>query len=237
MSRRAFSIPEVLIASLLAATVLTLTLHLWSSSTRTVTKGEESLTSLQDASLVLLHLRRDLQRLCLPGPARPWDLRLLEKRGTLQTHHLLRFDPDTLSLANQRPPPDPPPAHDLTLLAFHVFREDLQGTQRIRYRYQQEERTLWREAQDEEPRAFALPRLQEFRLQPVVALAGGGDLALLGADTPETGRLLQLWFEVRFEVQAEEDATGIRPTRIELETRIFPRDANRHLHRRWTGAP
>jgi hypothetical protein len=233
MRRRGFSIAEVLIAGALSLTVLALVFHLWMSSARGVGKGEETLTSVQDASLVLLYLRRDLQRLILPTNPLPWHVRYVRQEGTEVSGNSLLWDPARHSLLNTPGGPDTPATEDVTELSFYASEDTSGRREKITYRYFPKRKVLERTKGGSRPHLFGLPRMQNFQIQFSYTDAGGLEHALFGADTPETGRILQFWFRIRFQVQGEDKAEKIRQTRIDLETRIFPRYANRGLHSRW----
>jgi hypothetical protein len=149
----------------------------------------------------------------------------------------LHWDPGMRRMSNSFRIPSKDPQEDLTEFSFYVFEDDLERSQLVTYAYFPDRKALRRTVGQAAPKTFALPRLQEFKLQLAATTEGGLEQTLFGSGTPETGRLLQLWFQVRFEVQGEIEGSDIRQTRVELETRIFPLHVNRRLHSGWIESP
>jgi len=234
--RLGFTIPEVLVASLLLLVVFGLTMQLWLNTSRGVGKGEDALASIQDASLVLLYLRKDLQRLVIPGDGGNWDLRYVHIRGQELTQNSLFWDEATQGLRNELQATNDSTdvfKEDKTELAFHVLEEDGSAT-KVTYTYLPEQRAMRRvEGFGARPKMFALPRLEDFRVQLSYASPGLSARDLLGSEREGTGRLLQFWFRLRFVVRGEEREGAVQTTRVDVDTNVFPRYANRRLHARW----
>lgn len=238
--RRGFTIPEVLVAALLMLTVFALTMQLWISSSRGVGKGEDALAAVQDASLVLLNLRKDLQRLTYPPEKLPWQLRYIRIRGQAMVMNEITWDPAGRGFLNKKSESDSVGdvfKEDKTELSFYIFQDGGTQVKKVTYAYLPEQKSMRRQVGLARPHMFALPRLQDFQLQMHFASPEGLSRALFGADTPATGKVDQLWFSTRFVVQSEQDAARIQTTRVDMETRIFPRYVNRLLHTRWLEAP
>ena len=236
--RRGFSIAEVLVASVLMMVVFGLVLSLWLNTTRGVSKGEDTLDSIQDASIVLLYLRKDVQRMDRGPEIAPWDIRYVRVRGHELTMNGLKFDDETGGLSNDVTRSDSSSdtfKEDKTEVTFHVRGEDGDAV-RVTYAFLPEQHSIRRVEGSGPPKFFALPRLQDFQVQLHYATRADPDRALFGAETEETGRLLQLWFSVRFAVQGDRDKVDIRKTEVVVDTRIFPRYLNRNLHTRWAGS-
>lgn len=237
--RRGFTIPEVLVASVLMMVVFGLVLSLWLNTTRGVAKGEDTLDSIQDASIVLLYLRKDVQRMNRGPAIAPWDIQYVRVRGSELTINALKFDDETGGLSNTVTRSDNSAdvfKEDKTEFSFYLQRQDGEPV-RVTYAFLPESRSIRRMEGTAAPSFFALPRLQEFQVQLHYATSADSERALFGAETAETGRLLQLWFSVRFAVQGDRDQVDIRKTEVVVDTRIFPRYLNRNLHTRWAGAP
>lgn len=237
--RRGFTIPEVLVASVLMMVVFGLVLSLWLNTTRGVTKGEDALDSIQDASIVLLYLRKDAQRMDRGPTIAPWDIRYVRVRDTELQMNALKFDAATGGLTNtptQTNNSSDTFKEDKTEVSFHVQGDDGQPV-RVTYAFLPEQRSIRRVEGAGPPKFFALPRLQEFQIQLHYATRASPERALFGAETEETGEILQLWWRVSFAVQGDREQVDIRKTEVVVDTRIFPRYLNRNLHTRWAGDP
>jgi hypothetical protein len=237
--RSGFTITEVLVASVLMMIVFGLVLSLWLNTTRGVSKGEDTLDSIQDASIVLLYLRKDVQRMDRGPAIASWDIRYVRVRGNELTLNALKFDDETGGLKNHVTRTDNSNdtfKEDKTEVSFHVQGEDGEPV-KVTYAFLPEQRSIRRVEGLKAPKYFALPRLQDFQVQLHYATRASTDRAIFGADTEATGELLQLWFGVRFSVQGDREQVDIRKTEVVVETRIFPRYLNRNLHTRWAGVP
>lgn len=232
--RPGFTIPEVLIAAVLMLMVLGLGTRLWLDSSRGVVKGRDALQSVRDASLVLLHLRKDLQRATLDGAGPAGPLGLEDVRGYERAAAALRWDAAARVFR---------PEVTATENPADVFREDKRelrfyarvgpdgAAREVRYAFLPEERTIRRQVAGESPRHFALPRMREFDVR-VEADVGGRAVRLLPAgETPPAGPVRRIWFRVRFAVRGDAPGARLRATAVEMDTRVFPRYLNRALNR------
>lgn len=238
MTRRAFTTLETLVAVSLFMMVMGISLTLWTGAFKDFFKGEDALTSVQDASLVLLHLRRDLLELTLPADGRPYDLRFVRIRGQHFVTDDLRFDPPTRAFVKRHKETDDPEvvyAEDKTELAFFV--NDATGDRfvPVTYVYFPGRQLIQRRVGRDRPRDFALPRLEDFELQLEAEdrFTELLPIRLLGTRGEGTDVLRRIWFHVRFAIKAQRTKNGIETTRVDVETKVFPKALNRRIRSAW----
>lgn len=238
--RAGFTLAEALIAVGIFAMVSAVALGLWSGMARSFFRGEDTRTSVQEASTVLLHLRRDLLAADLGDPARGYDLRLQRVREGDLKAATLRLDLTERVLV-RRTEEDEGAGEDRSELTLWTRRGDAAVAREVTWAYLPDQARIERRAEGEATRSFAAPRARDLEVEveaePVRPPDDGAPLRMLAGGPARTAPLGRVWFRVRFAVQGEPREGGLSTTRVDLETRVFPRRANLRLRSRWEPTP
>ncbi len=231
--------PEVLVSAVLMLMVLGMVFSLWIQANRGISKGEDSLQTIRDTSMVVRQFRRDLQRFLVPAASKPWHLRYLKIQGRSLIRNQLLWDASQRGFQNDYVATDNAAQvypEDQTEFSFYATDQKSGDPEKITYTYFPARLVLRRQAGFASPKNFALPRLQDFVIQMHTA-----DFQGLSHPVFETeafiSPVLQLWFQIHFRVQALEKASDIRKTQVEMNTQIFPRHFHQELQSRWSGRP
>lgn len=238
--RRGFTLVEVLIAMVVFLVIAGIGLQLWTGSARMFAKGEDALTTIQEASTVIMHLRRDLVGLAVPVDPKEYLLRYERVGDGLTVKEDLFYDRGGRRLAKARYRADGTGyggGAERLRLEFRVGTPEADGVEAVAWEYRPAAASITRKVGDRPVQEFAVPRLQAFDVQLLYQLQGGQSaLEALGWSGFNEGSLQQLWFRVRFMVKAE-DSAGAETTRVELESAIFPKHLHRILQSLWREAP
>ncbi len=236
--RNGFTTLELMVAITVFMAVAGVALELFTGAFRSAFKGEDAVSSVQDASAVLLHLRRDLLEMVLPGDGRPYDVRHMRVRGTDFRNDDYALDPARRVLTGKSRVSDNENAvYKEDVSEFWFFVPDAAGTNVVPvvYRYLPEASTITRKVGAGREQSFALPRLESFDLQMAVEGDDGVSRDLLGVRLEETAPVARLYWRVAFRVRGEKRDTGPETTPVEIESRIFPKHQNRRFRSRWIG--
>lgn len=241
MRRAAFTLVEVLIAMVVFLVIATIGLQLWTGSARMFAKGEDALTTIQEASTVIMHLRRDLVGLGVPKDPKAYLLRYEKVGDGLTVKEDVFFDRVGRRLTKARYRSDSTgyggPSSDRLRIEFKVFGPQADSLEEVAWEYRAAAASITRKVGERPPQQFAVPRLQAFDVQLLYQLQGGqAALEALGWSSFNEGTLQQMWFRVRFMVKAE-DGAGAESTRVELESNIFPKHLHRILQSLWLEPP
>lgn len=228
---RGYTMPEILISAAIFAMLLGILLGVYTGSMRGFFKGEDALSSTQDATVLMLYLRRDLQRLDLPSGQ---GLSYLKVHG--DGPRSARLDFDGASASFSRATTDPGLVLPTGGLRFAFPARKGDEIQVIQYTYDPAASAIERlDLALGTRKLFGLPRLQDFSLSFRVH---GSDFPVVdlfeGDGTADGKAIRQLWFELRMTMQSE-SAGGpeIRRTAVVLATNVFPKRANHALASSW----
>jgi hypothetical protein len=236
-----YTIAEILIGALLLVLVLGTLLFVYTGSMRSYFKGEDALSSVQDASVLMMHLRRDLQRF-EPSTSSPCDVLFVPAGAGGGTGVKLKVDPSLGTLSGG---PAGPADAGVTMptsgsvLAFSMRMGD--QVELVTYVYRADASAIERRSSaSPDAKWFAMPRLRSFEVgfhaQPS---ADPAPLDLFSASGgPPPVRVQELWFDVRMRLQSDEtEGPDIGRTAVELATHVFPKRANRALGSVWYEPP
>lgn len=231
-----YSILEILIASILALAIIGFGFQIWEGSTRWYEKGEDVQDSLHEAALLLAHLRQDLTASC-PGPRGASDVTFATAIGGAPRGWMVLLDPGQHSVE----------AGDVELpavdagrsrLTFFVRPRGSDEPRSVTWSYDRARSIVERESEGR-TRSLGRSRLKSFSIELFgLPRSGTEDAQALFGPIPEARvSLSRLWYRVQVEVQGESETGKIEPTRLSLETRIFPKHLNRQLQSLWRPGP
>ena len=233
------TITEVLIASVIFIMVAGLAMALMTNTTNDFVKGEDTMTSVQDASALIMRLRQDLMTLSQRPESmtsESCDLLYLHKgeSGDAGAQVQLGTTTGTIAVDNGLPTVE---EEAKTVFSFWHFLDGDGNQEKVTYTYKADEMTIVRKVSGGRAKKYAIPRLKDFQISFDCQQKDSADLvkAFKGTAMGETP-ISQLWFSVKITVQSDESLIRRRTTRIDIESKIFPRGLNRKLHGLWTRA-
>ncbi len=229
----AFSIVELLVGSVVLVLVMAVTYGMFLWTWKGFIKGDDTLTSVYDASVLMLTLRRDVLRMEFPD-GQPNDL-VLSKTGANPTLSALDFQWSTGQMVPSTAAPATPPAtSEETFQLWFVQRWGAE-IKPVSYTYLPASRTVKREGGMEGgAKYYSMPRLQSFELQLGLQPKGSAS-ALYHPATPIGAGVepTQIWLQARIRVKSDRLEGETEKTSVEVATLIFPKRLNGLLRARW----
>ena len=242
-NKRAVTITEVLIASVIFIMVAGLALGLMTNTTNDFVKGEDTMTSVQDAAAIIMRLRHDMATLALAptdGSSDPADFIYCRNSDGAKVQAAVHLDTTsaTVSINGDTEECDA----NKTVFSFYRFADTSGLAKKVTYSYAKNESSIVRQAQGEKTKSYAVPRLKDFQINLYCQEKSAAAVAFTTASTIDcftgdevTGKTInRLWLGVKVTVQSDESVLRRRTTRIDIQSHIFPRPLNRKLNGLWT---
>ena len=233
------TITEVLIASVIFIMVAGLAMALMTNTTNDFVKGEDTMTSVQDASVLIMRLRQDLMNLsqrAAEATSESCDLIYLHKgeSAILGAQVQILATSGTVKVDNTLPTVE---EDAKTVFSFWHFVDGEGKKEKITYSYVAKEMTILRQVQGGRGKKYAIPRLKDFQISFDCQQKDKANQvqAFSGFAIAETA-ISQMWFAVKITVQSDESLMRRRTTKIDIDSRIFPRGLNKNLNGIWTRA-
>ncbi len=196
-------------------------------------KGDDTISSVYESSILMLSLRRDLQRMEFP-PGEAGDF-VVERSGPspLAAGADYRHSARQLFASTSVPAIQASTSAETTRYTF--FLRENSEVRPVSYTYFSSERKIRREGGlDGSVKDFAVPRLREFELRLGLQPEGSAASLLFPLDGLGAGvRALQLWARVRMRLQSERGPSEMATTSVEVASNVFPKRLNALLRSRW----
>lgn len=239
LNKSGVTITEVLIASVIFIMVAGLAMALMTNTTNDFVKGEDTLTSVQDASALIMRLRQDLLNLsqrAQEATSETCDLFYWHKgeSSTIGAQVQIFATSGTVKVDNALPTVN---EEAKTVFSFWHYVKGDGSKEKITYAYKEDEMTIVRQVHGGPVKKYAIPRLKDFRISFLCQAKEKAEelQAFKGSVISETA-ISQMWFAAKITVQSDESLMRRRTTKIDIESRIFPRGLNRKFTGRWTRA-
>ena len=232
------SITEIIIAAGIFVLVIGFSLALMSNTSNSYLKSEDTMNSVQDASILIMRLRDDLSNLC-QAPAEGEDLSYIRKDGGSSQGSSIDFRGTTgvldVSLLAS------PLEEDGMKLSFWHYRNAKGERERVHYHYRKEDRAIERQVDGGPSKDYGVPRLEHLELSlfaqnksdPQSSYTTESALELLREGEREKQSIVQLWFDVKLSMKSDEGLMRRKTSRIDISSKIFPRGMNKRLQGRW----
>jgi prepilin-type N-terminal cleavage/methylation domain-containing protein len=228
-----FSLVEVLVGTAVMVVLMVITYGMFVWTWKSFVKGDDTITSVYESSILMLSLRRDLQRMDFPdGESADFAVERFGASpmaaGADYRHSMRRMVPST-----SVPPIQASTAAETTRYTF-LIRQNAEVKQ-VSYTYYSSERKVRREGGlDGAVKDFAVPRLREFDLRLCLQPEGASAALLFPLDGLGGGvRPLQLWAKVRLRLQSDRGPSEMATTSVEVASNVFPKRLNALLRSRW----
>ncbi|MBI2943567.1 MAG: hypothetical protein HYY25_05155 [Candidatus Wallbacteria bacterium] len=234
LSRAGFSIVEMIVGGAILLLIMAIGYGMFLWTWRGFIKGDDTITSVYDASVLMLTLRRDLLRTEFPeGQAN--DIVFIRGGASPQVtaldfqHSTGRIVPSTAAPAT---PPETSGEETSQLWFTQRWGSDLKA---VSYTYYPARRTVKREGGlENETKYFSMPRLRSFELALGLQPRGSPAAAYYPA-TPLAAAVepVQLWFQAAVKVRSDRKEGEVEKTTVDVATLIFPKRLNVLLRSRW----
>jgi type II secretory pathway pseudopilin PulG len=236
-ARRGMTLLEALVATVVFLLVLLLAWDLWRGAFRGFFKGEDALTSAQEAALVVEHLRRDLLAGALAPPGAWGDVGYVHATGSGRHEKTVRVDRATRqvsSVAGSSFAPQPGSPSERIELRFFRGLSAGQEPVEVVYVFDVQRGSLLRRVGAEPPRSLCTGRLRRFEVKLMAEPdSAGAAIELNGPGTVAAAPVRRLWWHLRVELRSEPAASPIITTEVPIETNVFPKNLNRSLVALW----